>query len=307
MYPGGSATGFGSAWTVQRRVGGKRALLMPDGISISALITFGFKAAPVSCAHLITGGCSAGRDTDERTWRLAGIVREWVLHPDALNLRLEAMSAEQRMEWAAGHAGDATVLSSSFGAQAAVSLHGDPRAAGDSGHPGRYRLSVPLDLPLRRGSTERLAQPVHLPLAAVAGLAGARYDRLWSRARRHRALQPHQQGRPMRRALDELQAQALIAGLRRQQAKSRSGLSVALPRNGRLKVHPIIDWTDRDVGEYLRRHDSALPPALGAGLHVNRRRAHDHASGRWHDRGRNALFGLRASASAWSARARLNP
>ena len=69
-----------------------------------------------------------------------------------------------------------------------------------------------------------------------------------------------QSGVPMLRALDELDAQAWIAGLRRQQAKSRSGLSVALPRNGRLKVHPIIDWTDRDVGLYLRRHDLPYHP-----------------------------------------------
>ena len=64
----------------------------------------------------------------------------------------------------------------------------------------------------------------------------------------------------MQRALEDLQAQAWIAGLRRQQARSRRQLEVLAWRNGRLKIHPIVDWSDRDVYRYLTRFDLPYHP-----------------------------------------------
>lgn len=182
---------------------------------------------------------------------------------DALNLRLEAMKAEQRMEWAAGRFGDALVLSSSFGAQAAVCLHMATRVLPDipvilvdTGYlfPETYRFVEDL--------TERLKLNLHIYRSPLSpAWQEARYGRLWEQGlegiEHYNRINKVE---PMQRALDELHAQAWVAGLRRQQAKSRSGLSVVLPRNNRLKVHPIIDWTDRDVGMYLRRHDLPYHP-----------------------------------------------
>ncbi len=45
----------------------------------------------------------------------------------------------------------------------------------------------------------------------------------------------------MQRALEDLSASAWISGLRRQQSKSRQNLDVLLWRNGRCKIHPLID------------------------------------------------------------------
>ena len=36
-------------------------------------------------------------------------------------------------------------------------------------------------------------------------------------------------------------------------------------RHGRWKVHPIVDWTDRDVGLYLRRYDLPYHPLWDQG------------------------------------------
>jgi phosphoadenosine phosphosulfate reductase len=35
---------------------------------------------------------------------------------------------------------------------------------------------------------------------------------------------------------------------------------VLVEQNGRIKVHPIIDWTDRNVGRYLAEHDLPYHP-----------------------------------------------
>jgi phosphoadenosine phosphosulfate reductase len=65
---------------------------------------------------------------------------------------------------------------------------------------------------------------------------------------------------PMNRALDELQATAWLAGLRRQQSATREKLSVLALARGRVKVHPIIDWTDKNVHDYLKANDLPYHP-----------------------------------------------
>jgi phosphoadenosine phosphosulfate reductase len=64
----------------------------------------------------------------------------------------------------------------------------------------------------------------------------------------------------MQRALRELGARAWITGLRRQQASTRAGEGVLRFQNGTVKIQPIIDWTDRDVFQYLKKHDLPYHP-----------------------------------------------
>ena len=56
---------------------------------------------------------------------------------------------------------------------------------------------------------------------------------------------------PMRRALEALQADCWLAGLRRSQAKTREKLPVVRWQGRVAKVHPIVDWNDEDVEAYL--------------------------------------------------------
>jgi len=65
---------------------------------------------------------------------------------------------------------------------------------------------------------------------------------------------------PMDRAVRELGATAWLAGLRREQASTRSVLPVAQVQNRITKIHPIIDWTNRDVHRYLEKHDLPYHP-----------------------------------------------
>jgi phosphoadenosine phosphosulfate reductase len=65
----------------------------------------------------------------------------------------------------------------------------------------------------------------------------------------------------MERALRELRAGTWFAGLRREQAASRAVIGpVQLTGAGRFKVHPIFDWTDRDIYRYLKKHDLPYHP-----------------------------------------------
>jgi hypothetical protein len=51
-----------------------------------------------------------------------------------------------------------------------------------------------------------------------------------------------------------------IVGLRRSQSSSRQHLNVLGLQDGYLKVHPIVDWNDKHVYDYLTRHDLPYHP-----------------------------------------------
>jgi len=65
---------------------------------------------------------------------------------------------------------------------------------------------------------------------------------------------------PMNRAVVDLGAQAWISGLRRQQSSTRKELEIFVRQNKVTKVHPIIDWTSKDVYEYLTDNDLPYHP-----------------------------------------------
>ena len=81
----------------------------------------------------------------------------------------------------------------------------------------------------------------------------------------------------MQRALRELDVRTWIAGLRRGQSSSRANIDFVELRDGRWKVHPIADWTDRDVWTYLQAHDLPYHPLWHEGyvsigdVHTTRR------------------------------------
>jgi phosphoadenosine phosphosulfate reductase len=65
---------------------------------------------------------------------------------------------------------------------------------------------------------------------------------------------------PMRRALRELDVRTWIAGLRRSQSTTRATIDFLELRENRWKFHPIADWVDRDIWDYLRLHELPYHP-----------------------------------------------
>jgi len=182
---------------------------------------------------------------------------------EAMNRELESLGAEQRVAWALEHFPGRIVLTSSFGAQSAVCLHmvaaqqaDIPVVLVDTGYlfPETYQFIDEL--------SDRLSLNLHIYRAQHSpAWQEARYGKLWEQGlegiERYNWLNKVE---PMQRALKDLGAAAWISGLRRQQAKSRRNLDVLLWRNGRCKVHPLIDWTDRDVYRYLTKYGLPYHP-----------------------------------------------
>jgi phosphoadenosine phosphosulfate reductase len=176
---------------------------------------------------------------------------------------LEKVSAPERVQWALDRFKPHVMLSTSFGAQSAVTLHlvtqlwaDIPVVLIDTGYlfPETYRFADEL--------TERLKLNLKIYRAPLSpAWQEARFGREWEKGLD--GIERYNQRtkvEPMQRALRELKTRAWISGLRRQQAKSREGLDVLVARNGIVKVQPIIDWTDRDVFQYLTRHGLPYHP-----------------------------------------------
>jgi phosphoadenosine phosphosulfate reductase len=177
-----------------------------------------------------------------------------------LNEAFAALPASARVARALDILPGAHVLASSFGAQAAVMLHLVTRASPgiavvliDTGYlfPETYRFvdqlteRLQLNLKVYRSQSSPAWQETRWGRLWEQGLDGIeRYNRL-------------NKVEPMDRALNELGAGTWFSGLRRAQAETRQQLLPIEFHRGRYKVHPLFDWSDRDVGRYLQAH--ALP------------------------------------------------
>lgn len=185
-----------------------------------------------------------------------------------LNHWLATRTAPERIAWALQNTAGAHALSSSFGAQAAVSLHMATRLKPDipvilvdTGYlfPETYRFVDEMTTRLQ------LNLQVYCPQIGIAWME-ARMGRIWeegaegiTRYNRLRKVEP------MQRALRELGVRTWIAGLRREQSRSRAGIDFVELKDGRWKLHPIADWTDRDVWNYLQQHGLPYHPLWDQG------------------------------------------
>jgi phosphoadenosine phosphosulfate reductase len=180
-----------------------------------------------------------------------------------ISMDLENISAEERVRWALERFRPEIMLSTSFGVQSAVLLHmvtqqwpEIPVVMVDTQYlfPETYRFADEL--------TERLKLNLKVYRAQVgAAWQEAREGKLWEHGvdgiERYNQINKVE---PMQRALRELGVRGWITGLRRQQAKSRQEVGVLQKQNGLVKIQPIIDWTDRMVYDYLKKHDLPYHP-----------------------------------------------
>jgi phosphoadenosine phosphosulfate reductase len=180
-----------------------------------------------------------------------------------LDHELARKTASQRVEWLLERFPYNTVLTSSFGAQAAVCLHlvsqlrpDIPVVLIDTGYlfPETYQFVD--ELSERLALNLKVFRPEKSP-----SWQETRVGRLWEQGLP--GIESHNRFckiEPMNRALEALDAKAWITGIRRQQSNCRAKAPVLLLRNGRLKLHPIVDWTDRDVHGYLKHHQLPYHP-----------------------------------------------
>lgn len=187
------------------------------------------------------------------------------------NKLFAGLSAGERVAWALEHLPGNHVLTSSFGIQAAVLLH----------LVTRQRPDIPvifIDTGYLFPETYQFVDALSDRLNLNLKVYGNRQSPAWQEARYGKRWQQGLAGidlynrenkvEPMERALRDLGVNSWFAGLRRSQSSSRANvpfLNAHLNSQGavgseRWKVHPIADWTDRDVFRYLKQNDLPYHP-----------------------------------------------
>ncbi len=183
--------------------------------------------------------------------------------PVEANDYLEKSTAVERLQWASEKFESGLVLSSSFGAQAAVMLHLATRIFPeipvifvDTGYlfPETYKFAQ--SLVERLEVNLKVYQSERSP-AWQEAIHGKRWEQGIKGLESYNI---ENKVEPMNLALEELKAKAWLAGLRRQQSATREALPVIALANGRVKIHPIIDWTDKNVHDYLKENDLPYHP-----------------------------------------------
>ena len=176
---------------------------------------------------------------------------------------LANLSAEERVAWALEKLPGEHIVSSSFGAQAAVMLHllvdqkpDIPVVVIDTGYlfPETYRFIDEL--------TDRLELNLKVLRPEVSSAwQEARYGKRWEQG--VAGIDAYNRDNkivPMERALESLDVGTWFAGLRRAQSLGRANTPFIESSGERWKVHPIADWGDRQVYQYLRQHGLPYHP-----------------------------------------------
>lgn len=188
---------------------------------------------------------------------------EQILQLAEINAELEALSAPERVRWALENLDGEFALASSFGIQSAVMLHlvtqeapNVPVILTDTGYLFKETYQFIDQL------TELLSLNLHVYRAQTSpAWQEARYGQLWDQGidgiKQYNRLNKVE---PMRRALDELNVSAWFSGLRREQSSSRASLPVLAIQNGVFKFLPLIDWSDKDIHQYLTQHELPYHP-----------------------------------------------
>ncbi|DAZ94325.1 TPA: hypothetical protein N0F65_012128 [Lagenidium giganteum] len=191
-------------------------------------------------------------------------------YAEQMNAQLADKSAREIVEWAVNTFGAGAVLSSSFGIQSAVMLHlarsvnqEMPIIWIDTGYlpPETYQFAA------------RLTKEMQLNLKVYQSvITPARMEALYGRLWEVETDEAHKQYgfirkvEPMQRALKELDASALLVGVRADQTSHReNNMRVVNVYDGRLKICPILRWTKQDVDNYMAEHNLPYHPLEAQG------------------------------------------
>ncbi len=187
--------------------------------------------------------------------------------PDTLlaqwNLKLENTTAQERVAWAFEHLPSNFALTSSFGIQSAVMLH--------------MMTQIQPDIPVVVTDTgylfdetyqfiDQLKERLNLNLQVFRSDLSpawqrARYGEQWLLGEKElKQYNQENKVRPLEKGLQQLQVNTWFSGVRRSQTAHRQSLPVLQVIRGRFKVHPIIDWSNKQIHEYLTEHDLPYHP-----------------------------------------------
>lgn len=180
-----------------------------------------------------------------------------------VNAALAKATPQARVLWALEHLPAVHVVSSSFGVQAAVMLHLMTQARPkipvvliDTGYlfPETYQFIETL--------SARLSLNLQIARSDISpAWQEVKYGQLWRQgAEGIRTYNRMNKVEPMERMLNDLGARTWFSGVRRAQSESRQGRQIIEAQGARMRVHPLVDWTNRDIHAYLKANDLPYHP-----------------------------------------------
>lgn len=179
------------------------------------------------------------------------------------------IKADELIKWSEKVFGSRLVMTTSFGIQSAVMLHlvtkirpKIPVIWIDTGyfHKATYQFA------------EELTQRLELNLKVYqSSMSPARMEALHGKLWEQGDLEACnlydyiRKVEPMQRALKELNAKAWLAGLRSQQTQHRQTLKTVTKQGDIYKIHPILNWSSREIYQYLTTYDLPYHPYFDQG------------------------------------------
>ncbi len=182
---------------------------------------------------------------------------------------LEQCDALGRLRWGLETFAEGFALTTSFGIQAAVSLHllsrldrSVPVIWVDTGYlpPETYTYA--------EGLMEQLGLQVHVAQALMSpARMEALHGRLWESGRVEDLETYHRirKVEPLDRAMRELGVTCWASGVRGRQTDHRSAMQPLEQVRGRWALRPLLDWTSRDVLYYMQEHGLPQHPLFEQG------------------------------------------
>ena len=178
---------------------------------------------------------------------------------DSINDSLRDASAAEIVTWALG-LGRNTIATTSMGRNAAVMLHlvseidrTVPTVWVDTGYNLRdtyvvaERLIRDLDLNIHVYSPEMTSERRNAIMGGIPTV---------DEEERHQEFTRQVKLEPFARALDELQPEIWLTGIRREETELRKSLDiVSMDGRGIIKVAPLFHWSEDDVEAYMARHE----------------------------------------------------
>ena len=186
------------------------------------------------------------------------------------NAALDGRSPPQIVQWAADTFGDQLIMTSSFGAESAILIH--------------MAATVMPRIRIVMVDTGYLFPETHTLMADLR----AKMDlNIWTYRTRHdpiRYLQDADEedpswrksvenccavnkNEPFDRAMKELAPAAWLRGIRRDQAETRQSRQIVewSKRNNCYAISPLLPWTGKDIGLYMKQHGLPYHPLVAQG------------------------------------------
>lgn len=202
---------------------------------------------------------------------LADAPRQLQLDLDLLNASFEKQSAEQIIQWACAQFGDELCMTSSFGDQAPVLIHLAVEAKPDI---RIIFIDTGYLFPETHQFMEQLRRRFNLnvwtyrsrndPIEYLKSIGEA--DPMTRKDRD--ACCAANKEEPTERAMKDIAAKGWLRGIRRAQKtqlRENARFIEWSPRYGCYAISPMLNWSNKDVGLYMKKHDLPYHPLVEKG------------------------------------------